>query len=275
MKNINEIKSRLFTDDVLSLKTSNTNAGGFSYFNALAGDSIERKDIAKIYFTHLDRDQMRSLGVNSDSLPDGKTLPKSMLYFCGDLNKENAIYYSRDIRKLIALYPRTHKVGTDVSTDVIIFDLSDNLQVNNAEGNVSLTYSVTVTGAAKMLSQRMKDLITEDFKEYEYGEDYDFYKMSEITCGISFRVSVVEPKGKRVSFYDKAVRANLLILGFLQEFLQHHKEDANADAIEGFEDHSHMTQFLDYALIEFGDKQAQVNLFNFKGSDGLSINLLS
>lgn len=275
MKNINEIKSRLFTDDVLSLKTSNKSENCSSYFNALAGDSIERKDIATIYFTHLERDEMDSLGIgiNSDSLPSGATPPKGMLYFCGDLNKENAIHYSRDIRQLIALYPRTHKVGTGV----IKFDLLDILEVNNAKGNVSLSYKVIVTGAAKMLSQRMKDLITEDFIEYEYdyGEDCDFDKISEISCSISFRVIVVEPKGKRVSFYDKAVRANLLILGFLQEFLQHHKEDANADTIEGFEDHSHMTQFLDYALIEFGDKQAQVNLCNFKGSDGLSINLLS
>lgn len=277
MKNINEIKSRLFADDVLSLKKSNTSEDCFSYFNALAGDSIERKDIATIYFTNLDRDEMDSIGINSDSLPAGATLPKSMLYFCGDLNKENAIYYSSDIRQLIALYPRTHKVGNGVSTDVIKFDLFDNLEVNNAQGNFSLSYKVIVTGAAKILSQRMKDLITEDFIEYEYdyGEDCEFDKISERTCNISFRVSVVEPKGKRVSFYDKAVRANLLILGFIQEFLLHHKEDANADAIEGFEDHSYMTKFLDYALSEFGANEAQVNLCDFKDSDGLSISLLT
>lgn len=270
MKNINEIKSRLFTDDVLSLKTSNTNKGGFSYFNALAGDSIKRENIAKIYFSHLDRAQMDSIGVNSDSLPAGATLPKSMLYFYGNLNKENAIRYSRDIRQLIVLYPYTYKIGTDV----IKFDLFNDLEVNNAQGNISLSYQVIITGAEKMLSQRMKDLITEDFKAYEYGEDYDFDKMSEKTCGISFRVSMVEPKGKRVSFYDKAVKANLLILGFLQDFLQHHKEDANADAIKGFEDYSDVTQFLDYALSEFGNKKAQVNLCNFKDSGGLSINLV-
>ena len=272
MKNINEIKSRLFTDDVLSLKTSNKSENCSSYFNALAGDSIERKDIATIYFTHLERDEMDILGIgiNSDSLPSGATPPKGMLYFCGDLNKENATYYSSDIRQLIALYPRTHKVGNGV----IKFDLLDILEVNNVKGNVSLSYKVIVTGAAKMLSQRMKDLITEDFIEYEYdyGEDCDFDKISERSCSISFRVSVVEPKGKRVSFYDKAVRANLLILGFIQEFLLHHKEDANADAIEGFEEHSYMTKFLHYALSKFDD---QVNLCDFKGSDGLSIELLT
>lgn len=45
--------------------------------------------------------------------------------------------------------------------------------------------------------------------------------------------------------------------------------------IEGFEDHSYMTKFLDYALSEFGANEAQVNLCDFKGSDGLSISLLT
>ena len=59
------------------------------------GDSSESKDIATIYFTHLDRDEMDSIGINSDSLPSGATLSKGML--------SNALHYSRDIRQLIAL----------------------------------------------------------------------------------------------------------------------------------------------------------------------------